>query len=462
VLKAGISEVDITPPVGLPMGGYKADGSVVSTDIASPLYARVMVLDDGRHSVAVVATDLLAVEYSTTIRVRELVQEKTLIPGKNVMICGTHTHKGPVTHRRFGKMDVDLTESLAQKIADAVEMGWNRRQEASVGMARTTVNRITYNRRKKLPDGSVCMLWDSKEDWVKIHYESTDRPQDVGLIADHCPDGLVDNEIVVLVLRDPRDRIFGGMVNFACHPIAFGGMNDLRYSADFPGFVVEEMKRKKGIEIVYTNGAGADINPIAGGSSLEEAQRIGTLLAAGVIGSLDNIKYCNKNVVNACSETVELSLKSKPTLQEARKMVEERAMALEKATRDGECAGKLQRLDEEMRLGEYFCRMWDVMGPELRKGQMRSEVQAISINGIILVGLPGEPFVEIGLKIKERTSQNTAVVIGYANDYVGYIATNEAYAEGGYEPVWNILAPGAGERITDVASGLIEKLSVGG
>jgi neutral ceramidase len=48
--------------------------------------------------------------------------------------------------------------------------------------------------------------------------------------------------------------------------------------------------------------------------------------------------------------------------------------------------------------------------------------------------VPAEVFVEIGLELKKRAPQKTFIV-GIANGYIGYMPTNEAYKDGGYEVV---------------------------
>ena len=55
------------------------------------------------------------------------------------------------------------------------------------------------------------------------------------------------------------------------------------------------------------------------------------------------------------------------------------------------------------------------------------------IGDVALVALPGEPFVELGLEIKRRSPAPHTFVVGYANDWVGYLPTQVAWEQGGYE-----------------------------
>jgi hypothetical protein len=71
----------------------------------------------------------------------------------------------------------------------------------------------------------------------------------------------------------------------------------------------------------------------------------------------------------------------------------------------------------------------------LEEGCARSEIQGIRIGDLALIGLPGEVFVETGLEIKARARSRgiKAVVVELANDYLGYLPTDQAFSDGGYE-----------------------------
>jgi neutral ceramidase len=60
-------------------------------------------------------------------------------------------------------------------------------------------------------------------------------------------------------------------------------------------------------------------------------------------------------------------------------------------------------------------------------------VQAFRIGDLGLCALPGEPFCQIGLDIKAQSLFKPTMLVGMANDYAGYIPTEEQHALGGYE-----------------------------
>jgi hypothetical protein len=70
------------------------------------------------------------------------------------------------------------------------------------------------------------------------------------------------------------------------------------------------------------------------------------------------------------------------------------------------------------------------------------------------VFLPGEPFVEIALAIREASPWPFTAVVGYSDDYIGYIPTDRAFENGGYETSpgrWSRLAPGSEAIVCDEA-----------
>jgi len=74
------------------------------------------------------------------------------------------------------------------------------------------------------------------------------------------------------------------------------------------------------------------------------------------------------------------------------------------------------------------------------------------------VSLPGEPFVETGLALKNA---GASFVVGYANNWLGYFPIRRAYDEGGYEVAlgaWSRVAPGSAERLEEFANKILNKL----
>lgn len=79
------------------------------------------------------------------------------------------------------------------------------------------------------------------------------------------------------------------------------------------------------------------------------------------------------------------------------------------------------------------------------KGQVvEAELMAMKIGPYLFLTMPGEPMVEYGFKLEAAIGERAIpIIVGYANGNLGYIATADSYAVGGYEPNRSPLAPEA-------------------
>jgi hypothetical protein len=68
-------------------------------------------------------------------------------------------------------------------------------------------------------------------------------------------------------------------------------------------------------------------------------------------------------------------------------------------------------------------------------------VTAIKIDEFVWVTFPVELFHEIGQTIKASTHSRYPFLVGYCNGSLGYLITQQAYSEGGYEPWSTRFAP---------------------
>ena len=106
-LKAGVAEVNITPPIGISLCGFgnrKGPAEAVDDD----LFARALVLDDGRTRLAIVTSDLISLAPDLVHRIRGLVERAADVPGDGLLLNGSHSHSGPtvMSFRSMGSRDV--------------------------------------------------------------------------------------------------------------------------------------------------------------------------------------------------------------------------------------------------------------------------------------------------------------------------------------------------------------------
>jgi hypothetical protein len=85
----------------------------------------------------------------------------------------------------------------------------------------------------------------------------------------------------------------------------------------------------------------------------------------------------------------------------------------------------------------------------------------VQIGPLVIVGIPGELFVEYALEMKQRarqTNDRPLIVVGYANDLIGDIVTPLATYTGGYEQRVARVDEHAGRALTEATMQLMAEL----
>jgi len=66
----------------------------------------------------------------------------------------------------------------------------------------------------------------------------------------------------------------------------------------------------------------------------------------------------------------------------------------------------------------------------------------LKIGNLVLTSISGELMNEIGMEVKKQSPYNYTMIMTHCNGSSGYICTDKAYSEGGYEPRTSRLMPG--------------------
>ena len=70
-----------------------------------------------------------------------------------------------------------------------------------------------------------------------------------------------------------------------------------------------------------------------------------------------------------------------------------------------------------------------------KQGTVDGELMAMKVGPYLFLCMPGEPMVEYGFQLEAAIADRAIpIVVGYANGRVGYLATEDSYEVGGYEP----------------------------
>ena len=408
----GAARVEITPPlnVGILMSSVEERWAPFE-GVQSPLLARALVMrnaaEHGANAVAIVALDLLGLSgtavggwHAFKARISESAGQ-VVHPDRIVLAC-SHTHSGPES---AALSDLYKTPQHKAWITLLIERIGKSIAEA----ARTTCPCRLEHRVTTAPGWGI---------FRRIHTTQ-------GILLSHPPppdhivlsrDGPVDDSVNLLVARDVREgHVVAMVVNATCHPVH--EMCIPRVSADFPGILAGALEEwHPGCVALFLNGAAGNINPTTVSAGPDASRHHGMALAGAIQRLL-------------ASGTMSGSTNGRIALVR-------RAVALPSRSSTGLVAG----------------------------GSLHAEVVGLRVGPMAFAFLPGEPFVETALSLREQSPFDATAVVGYAEDYIGYVPTDAAFIEGGYETTfgrWSVLAPGSEPALHRETIALLNDLHAG-
>ena len=418
---AGFAQTDMTPPKGTKKTGWLLD--IASDHVIDPLYARIGVIDSGGDSVAFVGLDTLSIRWTHTSDIRRRIEKEYGFPGDHIMVAASHNHAGgAVASVGDVKRDDAYVETVTRHVVAAFGEALADLRKAELGFASAYEWDVAANRRVVMRDGTV-RTFGSFDDGEAL-----------------CLEGPIDPEVAVTAVRTPQGAPVGCIVNFACHPTHHGGGAGL--SAGYPGVLAREMRTRGWPVTVFLNGACGNVHTIdprrsGADPGMEEA---GMRLAADVTAALAEMRF--KKEVAVRSSTVHVDLPYRTISDDDLRGTTRGAQRLSNST------------------GVYDRLMPAAVKRVKERGTQPAEVQVISLDEYDFVGIPGEYFVEHGLRIKEEAYPRHAMVVSCANGMVGYLPTRNAFKRGGYETTFTLssrLAPEAGDILADAAIALIRR-----
>ena len=451
-LLAGSAQVCITPPLGTQLAGDIGRRRPAET-VLDPRYARALSLRRGETQVCILALDLLSVGDTCVHELRRRAEAQAGIPAPCVMVHSSQTHAAPTLgHLNITEPtphvpegcdwirggDDGYIELALRGAVEAISQAKERLTPVSVGWAGGVESRVAFNRRFVMRDGTA-----------KTHPGAADLANVLHV------EGPTDPEVGLLCLTRDDLTLAGALLHHTCHPTH--GYPHRFVTADWPGLWAEAFRRTGAGEFsaLTLNGCCGNIAHV---NHLDPAHPIGTDVMVSCLmetteGLRRNLRHDGAATLATASRVVEVPL---------RRLDREDVAAAE---------ALLQANPEPMWLDEAHTSVaWDwvyaLSNLDLeRTGRSRPtypmEVQAIRIGDVALVGVPGEPFVEGQLQIKQQSPAKRTFVSHMSNGHAGYIPTPAALGRGGYETRtcnWSRLAPEALEAMVTAAREALELL----
>ena len=422
MLKAGAAVIDVTPHKSMFLHGYP-HVERYSEGVHDPLYASALILDNGDEQIGLCTVDMLYISAEMTAEVRSKVSQATGIAEKNLMISATHTHSAPLTVGDIfydpvvPEADETYNSYLTDRLAQVYMEAFQRRRDSEIAFALSDASGIGGNRRNK--------------------------------------NEAYDPEVPIMVIRD-RDshEISAVSLVYCMHPTVLHEDSKL-YSADFPGYTRAYIHEHlgKNIAVLYHTGPAGNQSPrhFIKSNTFEEAERMGTILGERVthaIGKLHDDDFGNSAALSIRRAEVMLPEKKFMSVSAAREKLDFVKNKLDRMIRDGEAPAEIRTVECDWFGAEENSQLAEMADNGRLKAVYNSvlpaEIDVIGIDKYRFVFMPGEMFVEYSLRIKEKSPHTYAVSLSNGVLY-GYIVTEEAEQEGGYEASNSIFPAKAGD-----------------
>lgn len=403
-VRAGVALRDITPAEQVAMSGYVARVEP-SAGAHDPLTVRALVVE---HT-ALVTVDVVGLHEDTCARVRAACRPWA----EHVLVHATHTHGGPVSMP--GRLGVGLVDTWLDSVVDAcreavVEASATQR-DVTVRAGYGTDPNVARNRRR--------------------------------------PDGPQDPALPVLQLVHDDGTALATLVSYACHPVVLGADNQL-LTADYPGTVRRVLEEQLGGTVLFATGCAGDQNTghsadatthdNAGARTFARCAQVGEEIAAAARAA--ELRGGASRVAAASSE-IDLDL-DRPSAVELQREIEHWAAKT--------------KADPAHRVVYDSWQAWATETDPAGPASWRGRVNALRWGPAVILTLPGEPFCQAGLDLRELVGGTDPVfVLGYTDGCPGYLPSATEYPFGGYEVcdahryyrMPGSFAPGSLERLVD-------------
>jgi neutral ceramidase len=226
------------------------------------------------------------------------------------------------------------------------------------------------------------------------------------------PYGPCDHEVGVIRIEDKSGKPLSIMVNWPCHGVVLGPKNYL-ITGDWPGAAASFIEKAMGENVVapITIGASGDINPLYG----------------------PHIDFESNNSYAFGKDAIGEDL-AKESVRVAKDLTMSSAAMIRASQRVISLPAKAEGDSLKVRLS------------------------AVKIGPIVLAGVSGEVFNEISVRMRAQSPYAFTFMITHCNGSSGYLVTDAAYAQGGYEVNSTLAKSGAEKAIVSQLLAMINEL----
>jgi hypothetical protein len=403
--------IDASPPIGHPLcGGWIEPARAID----DPLRAVGAVLLGPAAPVVLCAVDWCGLRNDAHLAWTTAIAKAAHTTPERVAVQCVHPHNAPfadvaaqklidATPGAPANLDLKFFSRLVDQVAHAVASALkNPLKFDQVGIGKGRVEQVASNRRVLGTDG-------------KVRFVRTSATKNPAARAE--PEGLIDPWLRSLTFWHGGEARLA-FNYYATHPMSYYG--DGRVTSDFCGLARDRRAVETKTPHVYFTGCAGNVT--AGKYNDGEKANRAVLRDRMIQGMRAAWRTTVRHDVETWSwRSVRLKL-------DARAEANFSAESSEKVLKDPR-ATKAARGNAALQLA-WRARL-----------DRPIDVTCLEIGAASVLHLPGEPFIEYQLAAQKARPDRFVCVAGYGDGGMGYIPTDAAFLQGGYEPTVALAAP---------------------
>ncbi len=429
MLEAGEGTVAITPPLGIELAGFhKPPGQErIITGIRQPTSARALVLRANKTRAAIISLEVLGFSADFAKRVKRRVAKLTGIPASNVRVCCTHTHSAPALQflRQWGASSPAYISLVEQRAAEAAEAAERDLAPADFYLGKERVVGGNFNRTAK--------TWKTDAEFTPASTDG-ERWLDTMLHA------------LFFLREQPKRNLL--WYHFSCHPVCFA---DQEAGPDWPGIVAAKMQARDDLTPAFLQGHCGDVNPGPGDPFRGDPEKVSEAVYAALHHATNHSEHVEVDSLRVLASEIKIPLDI-ARLQEQ----------IERYRKDPSACTQGEWVDAG------FAKSWFQSAVKWKPSRTSHLIplSAMRLGEVALVFHPAELFSYYGLAIRRDSPFPNTLVVGYADEVIGYVTDPAAYPAGEYAAlvVPKIMdlppfKPEAGRELATAAIALLKKLA---
>ena len=400
-------QIDATPPLGSPL----CNGNVTpAQEIVTPLTARGVVLVGAGDPIVLCAFDWVGIGNESYDSFRAAIAHSVGTTPERVALHVLHQHDAPgsdfATERLLAEQglarefsnpdfDADVMDRLGEAAKESLE---HLEPVTHVGFGAGTVEKVASNRRILGPDGRVV-----------IQRQSSGGRNPA---ARDAPEGVID-PLVRLIAFWNDDQPLVVMTYYATHPQSYYGKGSVNW--DFVG-IARDIREQAipGVRHVHFNGAAGNV-------------------AAGKYndGSPENRPKLAERLADGMQRAWESQEKSLITASDVDWAVRPVSLPTRDVLQESELVAKLEDASQSRKTRLRAAR--DLVFVRRMRNAHRIPLSCLTLGTARVLHMPGELFVEYQLAAQQMRPESFIAMAAYGDYGPGYIGTEIAYSQGGYE-----------------------------